>query len=410
MAQANQLAPKSSRWAKTSAGAKAMFLDRLAKTRPTGALTVRVGHRLVEILRPRVAAMYASENPNARILEIGGGTDGCTEPVLRALGGDGTQTARERFGPWGQRVSYLPLDIEVNPVQQGFEEKSYDLIIAAQVLHATKNMSVTMRNVRRLLKDGGRLLMVEITKDWPAQHLIFGTLPGWWLSEELERVMSPNMSIDTWKGVLAASAYQASSVLLSTVVQEQQFHGSDRSVVLVYDPAVSGPPPTSWVRDLATGITKATGVNIAPVVSKLSEADSTNSVCIFMAGLNGTSYVIDESRFDAIKSLIVFSGGMMWVTSGSTIDCPVPENAMPVGLFRTFKTEDASRRLISLDLDPNRSPWDCVSSAILARVFIATFGSPAHPAEVEFVERGGTILVPRICRDDAENMAFASAA
>ncbi|KAI0200244.1 hypothetical protein F4808DRAFT_461110 [Astrocystis sublimbata] len=42
----------------------------------------------------QIAAAFSRENPRARILEIGGGTGGCTEPVLHALGGDGTQPAR----------------------------------------------------------------------------------------------------------------------------------------------------------------------------------------------------------------------------------------------------------------------------------------------------------------------------
>ncbi|KAI1205736.1 reducing type I polyketide synthase [Annulohypoxylon truncatum] len=473
-AASDELAPKSSRWAKASAGAKAMLLDRVAKTGPTGELTVRVGRHLVQILRreiapletmleggllynfykemlhftastsqlAEVAAMYARENPNARMLEIGAGTGGCTEPVLRALGGDGNgparfehydytdissgffQAARERFALWGQRISYAPLNVEADPIPQGFGQNSYDLIIAAQVLHATKDIHATMRNVRKLLKDGGRLLMVETTKDWPAQHLIFGTLPGWWLSKEPERAMSPNMSLDMWQGVLKNTGFsgldadvwdcedeehQASSVLLTTAARQQDLPVvSNHDVVLVYDAAsCTASPPETWIRGLVTDISSLTGETITPVIAKMGEADVTNKVCLFVSGLQGAPYTIDASNFDAIKSLMTSSRGMLWVTYGSTIDCLVPENALPVGLLRTFRTEDASRRLVSLDLDPARAAWDTVSHNILARVFAATFASSSDPLDVEFSERGGVILVPRIGRDGNESSSFA---
>jgi hypothetical protein len=114
------------------------------------------------------------------------------------------------------------------------------------------------------------------------------------------------------------------------------------------------------------------------------------------------------SNFDAIKSLTISSKGLLWVTSGSTTDCLVPENALPVGLLRTFRTEVVGRRLITLDLDAARPHWDAVSQSVLARVFAATFTSPDDPPDVEFAERGGIILVPRVGRDDAETTAFAS--
>lgn len=91
-------------------------------------------------------------------------------------------------------MKYQPLNIENDPAEQGFTGE-YDLIIAAQGLHATKSMAVTMRNVRKPLKDGGKLLLMETTRATVDGHLIFGTLPRWWLGEEPGRECSPNMSL-----------------------------------------------------------------------------------------------------------------------------------------------------------------------------------------------------------------------
>ena len=47
------------------------------------------------------------------------------------------------------------LDIERDPAEQGFELGGYDIVIAANVLHATADMHQTMTHVGRLLAPGG---------------------------------------------------------------------------------------------------------------------------------------------------------------------------------------------------------------------------------------------------------------
>lgn len=49
-----------------------------------------------------------------------------------------------------------------------------------------------MTQVQKLLKLRGKLFLLENTQDRVNLHLIFRTLPGWWLSEDPDRKMSPN--------------------------------------------------------------------------------------------------------------------------------------------------------------------------------------------------------------------------
>lgn len=232
-ASLNQISPKSSRWNRASTGIKQRLYDSVAAASVNGKMLVRIGKNLVSILRKEVAPLelmlenkllytyyeqmlridrsliqveqlvklFAHKNPRATILEIGGGTGACTGPVLRALGGGDSgfspqfshydftdissgffETAREKFAAWGDLISYRKFDIENGAEEQTFTPGSYDLIIACQVLHATKEMDHTMKNVRRLLNPGGKLIMVETTQDCLDVQLVFGTLPGWWLS------------------------------------------------------------------------------------------------------------------------------------------------------------------------------------------------------------------------------------
>ena len=233
-AERNELAPNSSKWARSGRGLKQLLFDNVSSKSVNGEMLCRLGRQLVPILRKETAPLelmlenkllykyyekalrvdrslgqvekivnlFAHHNPRAKILEVGGGTGACTGPVLRSLGGGDSEKAprfahydftdvssgffemaREKFGAWGDLVSYSKLDMEQDLMAQPFELESYDLIIACQVLHATKAMKNTMNNVRKLLKPGGKLVMVETTQDALDVQMVFGTLPGWWLSK-----------------------------------------------------------------------------------------------------------------------------------------------------------------------------------------------------------------------------------
>lgn len=135
-------------------------------------------------------------------------------------------------------MDFKKLDIEDDPTSQSFTAGSYDLIVASMVLHATRNLKRTMAHVHKLLKPGGKLLLLENTTDQIDLHLIFGTLPGWWLSEEPNRKMPPNTDLQTWDEVLKATGFtgvnfeigdcedpefQTQSVIVSTAEQPRSY-------------------------------------------------------------------------------------------------------------------------------------------------------------------------------------------
>ena len=146
----------------------------------------------------RYVGLMAHQNPHLKILEVGAGTCGTTVALLPQLAGAAGgnprfskyvctdistgffDEAKKVLQPWTPMLDFERLDIEFDPCQQGFVEAEFDLVIASNVLHATKSMQNTIQNVRKLLKPSGSLLLIELTKT-TLQNFAFGTLPGWWL-------------------------------------------------------------------------------------------------------------------------------------------------------------------------------------------------------------------------------------
>jgi len=104
------------------------------------------------------------------VLEIGAGTGGTTGYVLQRLPADRTdylftdvsplflERAAEEFSAWPFLRRGL-LDIERDPLAQGFAGGSADIVIAANVLHATADLRTTLANTVKLLAPGGALLL-----------------------------------------------------------------------------------------------------------------------------------------------------------------------------------------------------------------------------------------------------------
>ncbi|MFI5813785.1 SDR family NAD(P)-dependent oxidoreductase [Streptomyces sp. NPDC051643] len=161
-----------------------------------------------------------------RILEIGAGTGGTSAGVfaaLRPLSGHieaytytdlskaFLNNARTTYGPATPYLEYQLLDAERPLAEQGVETGGYDVVIAANVLHATRDIRNTIRNGKAALRDGGWLVLNELTHFDIFSHLTFGLLDGWWLFEDaaLRIPGSPALSPEGWRRVLESEGFRS---------------------------------------------------------------------------------------------------------------------------------------------------------------------------------------------------------
>lgn len=174
----------------------------------------------------RYTRLLCISQPRLRILEVGAGTGGTTELLLRDLVGDRSSSnppyskytftdisagffprAEARFA-YAPNMEYKTFDISRDPLEQGFVPGSYDLILAANVVHATENLQVTLRNLHQLLSPGGRLVLSEVCATAAkAIGYVFGNFAGWWLGEGDGRLWEPYIQVDRWDRELRAAGF-----------------------------------------------------------------------------------------------------------------------------------------------------------------------------------------------------------
>ena len=159
------------------------------------------------------------EDQTLRILEIGAGTGGMTQAVLPLLPAGRTEyyytdvshmfmlKAQQRFARY-PFVQYKLLDIEKDPAEQGFDINSFDLVIASDVIHATRNLKTSLGHVKSLLGSEGIMMMLEVTNSPVYLDFIFGMTEGWWLFEDSDiRPDHATMGPERWKKVLESEVF-----------------------------------------------------------------------------------------------------------------------------------------------------------------------------------------------------------
>lgn len=172
-------------------------------------------HLLAQTIEQIVAQLPTGQG--LRILEIGAGTGSTTAALLSHL--PATQTnylftdigatfltqARATFADY-DFVRYQPLDIEQAPDEQGFARQQADLVVAANVLHVTKDLGKTLGHTRQLLAPGGLLLLLESTTPSGFTDLTFGLTDGWWHFADM-RQDYPLLTADAWTALLQAHGF-----------------------------------------------------------------------------------------------------------------------------------------------------------------------------------------------------------
>ncbi|KAI6351052.1 hypothetical protein MCOR25_010185 [Pyricularia grisea] len=380
---------------------------------------VAIGTQKIHTLMGAYARAFSHKRgADLKVLEIGAGTGGTTTSILEAVCPSGTrivgesrllkytytdispgffETAATKFAKWkaGGVIEFRTLDIDRDVEEQGFDLASYDLIIAANCLHATSDITKTMSRVNSLLKPNGRVLLQETTEIWCLESpLVFGMLAGWWAGKEDFRPWGPLLDGKGWEQVLRNAGFSENvleikdspkeelhvqSMIVATRPAEdeasKQQLDEDDVIRRVFVIAHTKPEDMALAAAVSSALSEVTklDVNVVPFTD-LAQHQLKNTCCIVTIETT-TPFLassFSESEFALLRQLLTTAGGLLWLTLDPHEN---PHMALIPGLLRTVRWE---RDLDGSDLLLMHLPSSETSLVVsnVLKVFKHHFGGP----------------------------------
>lgn len=398
--------------------------------------------------------LASHENPALRVLEVGAGTGGMTGHVISAL-----QEREERTGGlafseytytdispaffetasqrWPElksqgRITFKTLDLDRSIDSQGFEPVSYDLVIAASVLHATPYLEATIRNVHKALKPGGRLILLEvINPDEIATNFMAGLVPGWWVAREEWRPHSAAIPEHLWDKCLKDNGFSGNdlvirdyqndqchimSVIVTTASESEQAveqkARKGRLVMLTSDEASTKETGLAdQVRTLVDPTLERRTVivrfSLVPVHEELANLTGDDLViCLAEVGDKPILSNLSEEQFGGLQFMISKVSKLLWVTSTSIGDPMCPDYSVAQGFFRSIRAEQPDTHIVTLAMDSEMA--QASQAEIISEVYKTAFDTETPSKEVEYIVRDGIITTGRAVRDISTDTALRS--
>lgn len=141
-------------------------------------------------------------------------------------------------------------------------------------------------------------------------------------------------------------------------------------------------------------------------LSQLSEEHMKKPCISLVESEQAVLFDMSQATFEKIKRLLTTTPGLLWVTKGGQKSAQNPTMAPFVGLARTIRSEDSSKRIAILDLDPAPVAHDMITEAcaILA-VFNWSCVQPevGEMTEVEYSLEAGMLYTARLTPLNALN-------
>ncbi|NQY05269.1 MAG: methyltransferase [Flavobacteriaceae bacterium] len=148
-----------------------------------------------------------------RILEVGAGTGRLTSQVVPRLKCDNLEShftdignafvlqAKKTFEEY-PFMRYGVYDITELPINQGYDEGYFDIILAFNVVHTIPSVEDSLLALRSALNSSGSLYLMESCINDAWSTMSWGVLEGWWGFEDYHIRNSLMLNVNQWENVL----------------------------------------------------------------------------------------------------------------------------------------------------------------------------------------------------------------
>ncbi|GFF58827.1 lovastatin diketide synthase LovF [Aspergillus lentulus] len=377
-------------------------------------------------------------SPNIEILEIGNGSTSCAASVLDRLSDKTSGSARLKRYTFTNRsqesldsaqdcladremVDFRLLDIGQDLKMQGFESEKFDYIIFNEFLPTAGDLESGLCNLRKLLKDCGKLLLGAITKAQLRTAFVLGLDPRWWSHYKDDHIRAFPLNEDAWERVLKESGFAGVqhivhdsdavdlhqlSLMVSSVERTNSFNFSE---VIILKPDVCDTDVAALSANFA-GLLVKLGFTVSERNWDTIGDVSGKALVSFWEIDNPVLGEMSEPVFEVVKGIVLNSGGVLWITRGGQVSGPFkPFSGVSTGFFRALRSEDPEKRLGTFDLSLGLDLHSELAATLVSEVFEGLFSSSERETrDYEFAEDGCCLYVPRLVEEPGLNSAMAA--
>lgn len=311
-----------------------------------------------------------------KVLQVGAGSGKATVSILKAL----------RMLPldWIDLISFTKLDIEKTSAEPEFSRHTYDLIISTSPVSTKGYLEAALSNLHKLLKHGGRLLLV---------------------AKE-----SPLISRDDLHGYLLRHSYNGVELLIENsqgmtekdVMIVSKSISPDHQVPSLAIEIIAGEETRSFADCISLAL-KSHGFEVSLVTWG---TDFSKSHVIYLIVDNGQKPLLvnpSSRRFKQITRLSKESSNIFWISAHEDASATMNSGkGLVVGLARSARSENYHLKFVTLDVQEVIS--SCLSELleIIEKIILASFANVKQPdqlEEFEYAYRDGRVKIPRLIPD-----------
>ncbi|KAL5355510.1 hypothetical protein BJX96DRAFT_184127 [Aspergillus floccosus] len=351
--------------------------------------------------------LVCHKNPMITILELEAEAGGALQLFLKRYPEGGLPCSRyvatysssrfaqrsiPSYSKLGPVLEFRQLDIEKDSDVQELGKQRFDVVIGLNGLYTVNSKPVALRNIHALLKEDGKLLLVDpVSNSTPTNAVIFSNYPGQWRKDQFGH-LEPD-----WRAALVQAHFSPNRIhmdrsggRLMHVAQKQTEKTPESADILII---VDSPCAVCLAHLQELFLSSSSTVE----VTDLRHADPAGKLTIVLSDLTQTVLAQpDEKTWEITKGIFLKSSSVLWVTRGGAPSPINPETGLVIGFARTARFESGVQPIVTLDLDGRKPLCEETAARVIYDLVQYRFLGKSSSVDTEYSERDGLLLIPRV--------------
>ena len=363
----------------------------------------------------RYMNMLAHKRPGQRVLEVNAGS-GETLQTLFSNQSDGGGQIEIRFSSYyctdrsqsvvdsaqKQFVHYplvtsARLNMEMDPIEQGFEAGVYDILVAHNPFHEYKHIDSILQRIHKLLKVGGKFILNGLIGLESSSKEVLDSSRHW-----QEIFVDNGFGASEWEipGAMSESP-QDLMVFSSTTAHEGLHTTSIKRVVLVTKAESALQVEISERLVVLLSSKGVTNTRIVDLGDASSMQDKDGVVFIILLEIDQPFiHLMSPETYSVLQQLLISAQDVLWVNSYGVSLLERPENHVINGLARVIRNEYEDHRFTTIAFEMQESMTEARLYRLLQILERNHFNPGSMQNEPEYAEMNGVMNVPRIVQNE----------